>query len=201
MKSTQVPSHTPILPLTPIPSLRVLRRTRTNCKTACAPSWCVQHLTCMLECISCFPVSLVPFPRGQRYHWLSEPLGPTLNVDCNVDCSNKTNSSIKDRSRFWKQTIQRPLQHKRRGSPGFAGFGVMSVMPTRDRTFYRTIKLTVFNWFHDTTCAQVVVSLNGGTSTVPDTTVRFASPVEAGSLLVESGLHFSGWLDIDVSVA
>ena len=40
----------------------------------------------------------------------------------------------------------------------------------------------------------MVVSVNPEVSAIPDTTVRFTSVTEAGSLLVEPGLHFGGLL-------
>ena len=46
--------------------------------------------------------------------------------------------------------------------------------------------------------AQVVVGLNAKVSALPDTTVRFTSPIEAGSLFVESPIHFAGRLDVSV---
>ena len=58
-------------------------------------------------------------------------------------------------------------------------------------------KLTRLNRLHDTSCArtQVVVSVNPKFTALPDTAVHFTSPTEAGSLFVESGMHFAGRLD------
>ena len=55
---------------------------------------------------------------------------------------------------------------------------------------------------HDTPCVciQVVVSVNPEITAFPDTTIRFASPDEAGSLLVESGMRFGGRLDVSVAM-
>ena len=63
---------------------------------------------------------------------------------------------------------------------------------------------TQIDGFQRTSCArhapiQVVVSVNSKAQ-IPDTTVKFTSPIEAGSLLVESGVRFKGQVHVDLAL-